>query len=257
MGMFNVAANTVSNWVKRRVEDFQFWYGKAKDEFKNGHTLQGIKNIGIGVVDVVLHGELSDTYEEAIKPALNDEELAKWKENNITNADANKLAHVYSSMSEYASVMSSYSDAVNKDNGIDSAKSAVKDYVKDILSDEFDETSPYASRNLTSQLINGQTSPVFSSLIADYEKTKELTDADEMAEKQSAIIEQIADAMISDTDSMIKENGAEKMSEFFSLAQDAYSEKAPDLDRYEQSVKELGIVAESQTAEPTAEAEKE
>lgn len=253
MSILNIAGTSIVNWAKARAEDFEFWYDKAKDEFSNGKYFAGIKNLGLGVADVITRGEISDTYEEAVKPAIEQDAQQEWTKNNITHADETTLKEVYSSMSDYASIMSDYTQAVinNDTDAINKAKENLNEYVSNIMSDDKDTTSVYALNNLTQGNIKGSADTSYSDDIKAFDNASE----DNKADATNALSETI----LSNVDSMIEENGADAMHRFYELAENTYSnyDNTTDLSKYEQAVSELGILEEnnqeSQEDSPTSE----
>lgn len=249
MSFLDTMGKAVSSWAKHRVEDFKFWYGKAKDEFANGNPLSGIKNIAVGAADVLLQGEITDIYTEDLKPALHTQNLTDWKAKYMGNdADPSKLSNIYASMADYSSIMGEYTRAFALDNGMSECKENLKSYVKNLLNDELDETSPYITELLTSQKIKGSTDAPYYDLLKDYANTANLANGEAKTEKQNAIIEQITNVMLADTDSMIKENGVEKMETSYERSYENYSQGNIANDRYEQSIRELGIMKETATS---------
>lgn len=245
MGFFDTVGKAVGSWVKHRAEDFKFWYGKAKDDFSNGRPLSGFKNIAVGTADILLQGEITDIYQEDLKPAIHTNNLEAWKTKYMgENADPNSLSNIYHSMADYSKIMAQYTRSVAADNGMGNCKDNLKEYLKGILSDDKEETSPYLTELLTSQKIKGNTDIAYHDLLKEYEDTLSLADNDAKTEKQNAIIDKIADEMFKDTNSMIAENGADKMSQFYKNAYDNYSQENRTNERYEASLRELGIVAE-------------
>lgn len=245
MGFFDTVGKTVGSWIKHRAEDFKFWYGKAKDDFSNGRPLSGFKNIAVGTADILLQGEITDIYQEDLKPALHTNNLEAWKKEYMgENADPNSLSSIYHSMADYSRIMAQYTRSIAVDNGMENCKDNLKEYLKGILNDNKEETSPYLTELLTSQKIKGNTDIAYHDLLKEYEDTLSLADNDAKTEKQNAIIDKIADEMFKDTDSMIAENGTDKMLTFYENAYDNYSQENRTNERYEASLRELGIVAE-------------
>lgn len=245
MGFFDTVGKAIGSWAKHRAEDFKFWYGKAKDDFSNGRPLSGFKNIAVGAADIVLHGEITDIYQEDLKPAFHTNNLETWKKKYMDeNADPNSLGDIYHSMADYSKIMSEYTRRVAEDNGMGTCKDILKDYLKNMLNDDKEETSPYLTELLTSQKIKGSTNIAYHDLLKEYNDTLSLADNDTKTEKQNAIIDKIADEMFRNTDSMIAENGTDKMISFYENAQHNYSEENHTNERYEASLRELGIVAE-------------
>lgn len=243
MKLLNTFGKAVGSWIQHRAEDFKFWYDKAKEDFSNGRPLSGFKNIGVGALDIVLQGEITDIYQEDLQPALHEDSLSSWKDKYMgENAKPGSLASIYGSMAEYSKLMVNYTKSVAADNGMSESRCAVKDYLKKILDDGLNETSPYITELLTSQTIKGSKTAAYHDLLKEYEDTLSLANNDAKTEKQNAIIDKLADQILGSADNMIKENGADKMTEFYSAAQKNYAAGNVSNDKYEQTVRELGII---------------